>query len=44
MFLIVYSLTQGDSGGPLIRYAAVTEEDGTPGYRAHLVGEKIKDY
>ena len=32
---------EGDSGGPLIRYAAVTEEDGSPGYRAHLVGEKM---
>ena len=26
----------------MIRYAAVTEDDGTPGYRAHLVGEKNK--
>ena len=32
-------MAQGDSGGPLIRYVAVTEDDGSPGHRAHLVGQ-----
>ena len=42
LLIINWMTLEGDSGGPLIRYAAVTEEDGSPGYRAHLVGEKMR--